>query len=109
MHAHTREEVMSKYNMDSDDVLALRAMWNGDVRIARDDNVLRDMEDPWEDTFPDISRDWPPPESPSVTFQAVSSVKLAEKNKQFVVRRKASFQLSTPSSASEERSCPDSG
>jgi hypothetical protein len=75
MQAPTIEEVMSNYNMDSDDVLALRAMWNGDARIAGDDDVLRDMEDPWEDTFPDISRDWPPPEGPSVTFQSFDDPK----------------------------------
>ncbi len=57
MQAQSIEDVMSKYNMDSDDVLALRAMWNGQVHIASDDAVLRDMEDPWENTFPDISRD----------------------------------------------------
>lgn len=39
MQAPTIEEVMSNYNMDSDDVLALRAMWNGDARIAGDDDV----------------------------------------------------------------------
>lgn len=50
-----KEDVMSKYNMDSDNVLALRAMCNGEVHIASDDAVLRNMEGPWENTFPDIS------------------------------------------------------
>ena len=75
MQAQSVEEVMSKYNMDSDDVLALRAMWNGEVRIASDDDVLRDMEDPWEHTFPDISRDWPLPKGPSITFQSLDDPK----------------------------------
>ena len=75
MQAPTIAEVKSKYNMDSDDVLALRAMWNGEVRTASDDDVLRDIEDPWEDTFPDISRDYPTPKGPSVTFQSLDDPK----------------------------------
>lgn len=47
MQTPTLEEVTSKYSMDSDDVLALRSMWDGEVRNASDDDVLRDIEDPW--------------------------------------------------------------
>ena len=75
MQAKSKKDVISKYNMDSDDVLALRAMWNGEVRNASDDDVLRDMEDPWEDTFPDISRELPPPKGPSITFQSLDDPK----------------------------------
>ena len=75
MQAPTKAEVTSKYNMDADDLLVLRAMWNGEVRTASDDDVLRDIEDPWEDTFPDISRDYPTPKGPSVTFQSFDDAK----------------------------------
>ena len=75
MQAKSKKDVISKYNMDADDVLALRAMWNGEVRNASDDDVLRDLEDPWEDTFPDISREWPPPQGPSISFQSLDDPK----------------------------------
>ena len=61
--------------MDSDDVLALRAMWNGEIRIASDDCVMRILENPWEDSFSDISSDWPTPQGPSVTFQSLDDLK----------------------------------